>query len=152
MRLKHLQLHLVLADHFNLDKNECRSLVKAIDKRNKKLNGIPFVIGVIVLWTWVYLWAISTNVLKDTNFNIIGFLGDKGVIGIILAFLIGFGGATFWGLIVVLAIRHRLLQKQFQYHLFTPACFWCGYSLKGLESESNYIKCPECGERSRIGR
>ena len=84
--------------------------------------------------------------------NILPLLRDLGFIGFVLRFVLGLGVPVFLGIISGVALRRFLLRRQFRYHLFTPACFWCGYSLKGLERDGSSIKCPECGQRSRIGR
>lgn len=151
MESKFLQTHLLLADRFNIDKDECQGLIKAIDKRKQFKSAIPSIVGLIVIFAWMVLYGCGTDALEGTRWDILSFLFDIGPVGIILAIFSGLGIGTLLAASTAIALRRRFLSQQFNYHLFTPACFWCGYSLKGLENESNYIKCPECGERSRTG-
>ena len=64
----------------------------------------------------------------------------------------GLGAAISLALISGVSLRRFLLRRQFRDHLSTPACFWCGYLLKGLERDGSSIQCPECGRHSRVGR
>lgn len=151
MESKFLQTHLLLADRFNIDKDECQGLIKAIDKRKQFKSAIPSIVGLIVIFAWMVLFGRGTDALEGTRWDILSFLIDIGPVGILLAIFSGLGIGTLLAASTAIALRRRFLSQQFHYHLFTPACFWCGYSLKGLENENNYIKCPECGERSRTG-
>ena len=151
MRLKHLQTHLLLADRFNIDKDECQGLIKAIDKRKQFKSAIPSIVGLIVIFAWMVLYGRGTDALEGTRWDILSFLFDIGPVGIILAIFSGLGIGTLLAASTAIALRRRFLSQQFNYHLFTPACFWCGYSLKGHDCDGNYIKCPECGKRSRTG-
>ena len=127
MMFKNFQTDHLLAKRFGIDKDECQGLIKAIDKRKQFKSAIPSIVGLIVIFAWMVLY------------------------GIILAIFSGLGIGTLLAASTAIALRRRFLSQQFHYHLFTPACFWCGYSLKGHDCDGNYIKCPECGERSRIG-
>ena len=142
----------LLAKRFGIDKYECQTLIKIIDKHNRWKKEVSSIAGSIVFIIWMFFFGIGTDALEGTRWDILGFLFDIGPVGYILVILLGFGIAIFLGTFTSIILRRRFLKKQFQDHLFTPACFWCGYSLKGLESESNYTKCPECGKRSRTNR
>lgn len=149
MYLNRLRSQRVLSKQFGIDKYECQKLIKVIDKRMRWKKEVAYTIGSINFAIWMFIFGLGTQALEGTRWDIFKFLEGLGFIGIILAILLGFGTAIFLGTITSIILRRRFLKKQFQDHLFTPACFWCGYSLKGLENENNYIKCPECGERSR---
>ena len=152
MESKFLQTHLLLADRFNIDKDECQGLIKAIYKRKKFKSAMPSIVGLIVFFAWMVLFGRGTDALEGTRWDILSFLIDIGPVGILLAIFSGLGIGSLLAASTAIALRRRFLSQQFHYHLFTPACFWCGYSLKGHDCDANYIKCPECGERSRKGR
>ena len=152
MAFNHLRSHHGLAKRFGIDEAECRSLIDAIDKRRLILATVPTIVGLIVYWAGVELYGRGTDALEGTQWDILPLLRDLGFIGFILRFVLGLGVPVFLGLISGVALRRFLLRKQFRYHLSTPACFWCGYLLKGLERDGRSIQCPECGRRSRVGR
>ena len=143
----------VLAKRFGIDEAECQSLIDVIDKRKRMAGAAPSIVAFLVFWAWMILFGRGTDALEDTAWDILGLLHDLGFLGfIIMALLLGFGVAIALALISGVALRRFLLRTQFHYHLFTPACFWCGYLLKGLERDDDFIRCPECGRRSRVGR
>ena len=151
MAFRHVFSHHGLAERFGIDEAECRSLIDAIDKRRLILATVPTIVGLIVYWAGVELYGRGTDALEETPWDILPLLRDLGFIGFILRFVLGLGVPVFLGIISGVTLRRFLLRRQFRYHLFTPACFWCGYSLKGLERDGTSIRCPECGKRSRIG-
>ncbi len=152
MGFRHLRSHHVLAERFGIDEVECRSLIDAIDKRQRIASSAPSVVGLIVSGGWIMFFGRGTDALEKTRWDILSLLRDLGFLGFVLGILLGLGAAIFLGLVSGVALRRFLLRKQFRYHLFTPACFWCGYLLKGLERDGSAIQCPECGGRSRVGR
>ncbi len=152
MRAKHLHSHHVLAKRFGIDEAECRSLIDAIDKRKRMSGAAPSIVGFLVFWAWMILFGRGGDALEETAWDIFGFFHDAGFLGFMMALLLGFGVAITLAVVSGLALRRFLLWRQFRCHLFAPACFWCGYLLKGLERDDSSIQCPECGRRSRIGR
>ncbi len=152
MELKDLRSYHGLAKRFDIDEVECRRLIDAIDKRRPMLAVVPTIVGLIVYWAGIELYGRGTDVLEETQWDILPLVRHLGFGGFILKILLSLGVAISLGIISGVALRRFLLRRQFRYHLFTPACFWCGYSLKGLERDGSFIKCPECGHRSRIGR
>ncbi len=152
MGYKHLLSHHVVAKRFDIDEVECRELVNAIDKRKLMVRTAPSIVSVLACFGWMMLFGHGTDALEETAWDILGFANDAGFLGIMMVILLGGGVAIALAVVSGLALRRFLLRRQFRYHLFTPACFWCGYSLKGLERDGSSIKCPECGQRSRIGR
>ncbi len=152
MAFRHIHSHHVLAKRFDIDEAECRSLIDAIDKRKWMVHNAPSIVGGLAFFGWMILFGRGGDALEETAWDIFGFFHDAGFLGFIMALLLGFGVAIALIVVLEVALRRFLLRRQFRYHLFTPACFWCGYSLKGLERYSSSIKCPECGQRSRIGR
>ena len=151
MMFKNYQTDHMLAKHFGIEKHECQKLIKVIKKRKRSIDIKSGLVFLSVSCAWMIFFGRGTDALEGTRFDILNYLNDSGPIGVILVLLLGIGTAIFLAVITAVALERRLLYRQFHYHLFTPACFWCGYSLKGLENENNYIKCPECGERSRTG-
>lgn len=151
MMLEKFQTDYLLAKQFNIDKSQCQKLIKVIRKRKRHIIVISSLVGVIAFVIWMAIFISITSVLEGTSWDILKLLGNLGVLGIIFGFFSGLGIALILSQISEVAVRRNLLIRQFNYHLLTPACFWCGYILKGLECEDRYIKCPECGERSRKG-
>ncbi len=152
MGYKHLLSHHVVAKRFDIDEVECRELVNAIDKRKLMVRTAPSIVSVLAFFGWMMLFGHGGDALEETAWDIFGFFHDAGFLGIMMVILLGGGVAIALAVVSGLALRGFLLRRQFRYHLFTPACFWCGYSLKGLERDGSFIRCPECGQRSRIGR
>ena len=151
MKFRYIHSHHYLSERFNIDEYECQKLIKVIDKRHRSVTIIPNAAGLIACFIWMFIFGRGTDALEGTQWDILEFLFGIGPVGVIFVFFLGFGIAIILASITFIVLRKRLLCKQFEDHLIKPICFWCGYSLKGLESESNYIKCPECGERSRNG-
>ena len=152
MAFRRVLSHHGLAERFDIDEAECRSLIDAINKRNWMVRNAPSTVGGFAFFGWMILFGRGGDALEETAWDIFGFFHDAGFLGFMMALLLGFGVAITLAVVSGLAVRRVLLRKQFRYHLFTPACFWCGYLLKGLERDGRSIRCPECGRRSRIGR
>ncbi len=152
MKFKHLLSHYVLARRFNIDEVECLELINEIDKRKPVAAAAPSIVGFMVWWAGINLYGRGTDALEGTQWDILPLLSDLGFVGFILRFVLGLGVPILLAFISGGALRRFLLRRQFRYHLFTPACFWCGYSLKGHERVSRFIRCPECGKRSRRSR
>lgn len=151
MAFRHVWSHHGLAKRFGIDEAECRSLIDAIDKRIWVLRNAPSIVSVLAAFGWMMLFGLGSDALEDTAWDILGLLNDLGFIGFILGVLLGLGVALSLALISGVALRRYLLRRQFRDHLFTPTCFWCGYSLQGHKRVGSFIKCPECGKRSRVG-
>ena len=152
MAIERLHSHHVLAKRFGIDEAECRGLIDAIDKRRWMVHNAPSIAGGLAFAGCMILFGVGLDALEGTAWDIAGFVTDLGFVGFVLALLLGYGVAIALAVGSGVALRRSLLRRQFRYHLFTPACFWCGYSLNGLERDGDYIRCPECGRRSRAGR
>ena len=152
MGFRHVHSHHGLAKRFGIDEAECRSLIDAIDKRKLTVRTAPSIVSVLASFGWMILFGRGGDALEETAWDIFGFFHDAGFLGFMMALLLGFGVAIALAVSSGVSLRRFLLRKQFHYDLFTPACFWCGYLLKGLEREGDFIQCPECGRRSRVGR
>jgi len=147
-----LRSHHGLAKRFGIDEAECLSLIDAIDKRKLTVRTAPSIVSVLASFGWMILFGRGGDALEETAWDIFGFFHDAGFLGLMMALLLGFGVAIALAVGSGVSLRRFLLRRQFRYHLFTPACFWCGYLLKGLEREGDFTRCPECGRRSRVGR
>jgi len=152
MVIERLQSHHGLTKRFGIDEAECLSLIDAIDKRKRMAGTAPSIVAFLLFWAWMILFGRGTDALEETQWDILSLLRDLGFIGFVLSFLLGLGVAISLAIVSGVSLRRFLLRRQFRYHLFTPACFWCGYLLKGLEREGDFTRCPECGRRSRVGR
>ncbi len=152
MGVEHLRSRHVLAKRYDIDEDKCRSLIDTIYKRNATVSNAPPIVSALAFFGWMILFWLGTDALEETAWDILGFASHARFLGSIMALLLGYGVAIALALISGVALRRFLLRRQFRFHLFTPACFWCGYLLKGLERDGSSIKCPECGQRSRIGR
>ncbi len=152
MGYKHLLSHHVLAKRFDIDEVDCREFVNAIDKRKLIVRTAPSIVSVLACFGWMMLFGHGTDALEETAWDILGFANDAGFLGIMMVLLLDGGVAIALAVVSGRALRRFLLRRQFRYLLFAPACFRCGYSLKGHKRVSSFVKCPECGQRSRIGR
>ena len=152
MGFKHLHSHHILAKQFGIGEDECRGLIDAINKRKWRVRNAPSIVGGLAFFGWMILFGRGSDALEETAWDILGLLYDLGFLGFMMAVLLGFGVAIALALISGATLRRFLLRRQFRYHLSTPACFWCGYSLQGLERAGDFIRCPECGRSSRVGR
>ena len=148
---KYLRSHHVLAKQFGIDEAECRSLIDVINKRQWRVRNAPSIVSVLAFFGWMILFGRGSDALEGTAWDLLGLLDDLGFLGFIMAFLLGFGIAIAWAVLSGATLRRFLLRRQFHYHLATPSCFWCGYILKGLEREGDFIQCPECAKCSRVG-
>ena len=70
--------------------------------------------------------------------------------GIILAIEIPLGVAIALAVVAGALVPRALLRRSVLHHLYSPACFWCGYSLRGLPRHGADVLCPECGRHSPV--
>ncbi|MCH8165001.1 MAG: hypothetical protein IH889_05270 [Planctomycetes bacterium] len=140
----------ILARLTRLSEAESRQLIGAIDKRKPTVRWGPSVTAGAVFFAWMVFFGTGTDFLEQTRFDVLGFLHRHGILGFIVALLLGFGIGIILATVVGVSLRRLLLRRQIQHHLFSPACFWCGYSLAGLNHADQSVRCPECGKASPV--
>jgi hypothetical protein len=113
----------------------------------------PSVAGTLVMWLWISLMTVATELTDDSILDIRALVSAAGplrdVVGVFL-FLIMAAGL---GMLALLEVRRSMLRRAIRTHLDEPRCFWCGYSLRGLSAARQHeppplITCPECGGES----
>ncbi len=139
-----------LARLAGISEAESRQLIGAIEKRKPIVRWVPSVAAFVVMVAWMAFFGIGTDFLEQTRFDLPGFLHRQGILGHIVALSLGVGIAITLGTVVGVSLRRLLLRRQIQHHLFSPACFWCGYSLAGLNHADQSVRCPECGKASPV--
>ena len=131
-----------------LSVSECDALVAAIYERRPFLKWLPSVAGTAASVGWIALFGRTTDALEGTRWDLLGYLHTLGFVGLLVAAFLGFGVAIGLGFALGYALPRMALQRVLRRHLYGPACFWCGYSLIGLQLLGGTIHCPECGRRS----
>ena len=117
---------------------QCYELVEPIQQRKPRLTWMPQTGAVLIFFGWLVFGRIDHA--SDNLFKAIG------------SILWNYGIAAALALLVGMGLPSLLLRREVRHHLFAPACFWCGYSLRGLVVEDAAIRCPECGCVSPVAR
>jgi hypothetical protein len=132
----------------------CHEMVDAMLRRKPFIVWTPSIAGCCLFGIWMIVFGKGTNALEGTRWDIMNWIHARGVVGILLAVLMGYGVAITLGILSSILIRRSLMRRAIRYHVNAPACFWCGYSLVGLPclSNTNIVPCPECGNNSAIAQ
>ena len=131
---------------------DCSGLVQALEARSPRVQWIQGLGPLLAFFAWMVIFGRATDALEGTRWDVLGFLEEQGPLGFLAVILLGFGVAVTLAVLVGTVIPRALLRRQVRYHLYSPACFWCGYSQRGLEISNDSICCPECGRRSPVRR
>ena len=91
----------------------------------------------VVFVGWLMVFGFATDRLGDP-------------LGLGLMMLLGPGVAIILAVAAVVVPR-VVLRRELRRCQRTPACVWCGHSLKGVASSDSSIRCPECGKPSPGG-
>jgi hypothetical protein len=126
-------------------------LVNAVHKRKPALKWLPSLAAPAALG-WMFIFGRVTDVLEGTRWDVLAFLDKQGPLGIAGILGLGFGIAIALGFVAGFAVPRAILRRLIRHHLYSPACFWCGYSLVALEAHEAAIRCPECGKYSPVSR
>lgn len=126
----------------SLSEAECAELVEAVYARGPVLKWGPPIAGLIAFLGWMFLFGRGTDVLENTRWDVLAVPG--------LGILLGYGVAIPLAFVVATVVPRVVLRRALCHCLFSPACFWCGYSLRGLETHDSRIRCPECGRLSPV--
>ncbi|MHC4108282.1 MAG: hypothetical protein ACYSTY_09390 [Planctomycetota bacterium] len=118
---------------------ECAELVKAVYARRPVLKWGPPIACPIAFLGWMFLFGRVTDVLEKTRWDVLALPGGA---------LLGYPIAITLALVVATVVPRAVLRRALRHCLYSPACFWCGYSLRGLEIHESRIRCPECGKFS----
>jgi len=98
----------------------------------------------------MFLFGRVTDALEGTRWDILAWLTQSGVLGSVGALVLGYGVAITLALVISVLIPRAVLRRELFRHLYSPACFWCGHSLRGLRRINGRIRCPECGRQSPV--
>ena len=139
-----------LAELTGLPLADCSELVDAIYKRRPALKWTPGISAILTFLGWMFAFGRVTDALEGTSWDVLALLRQLGVLGVLGALMLGYGIAITLALVVGTIIPRAILRRQLLHHLYSPACFWCGYSLCGLQRRNAAIHCPECGQLSPV--
>ncbi len=138
-----------LCELTGLSQTDCADLIRAVAARRPLLQWISPVAMPLAGIGWIFLFGRITDLLEGTRWDILAFLAGHGIVGIAVALLLGYGVA-FALAVVAGTLAPAALRRALFHHLYSPACFWCGYSLRELPRPDSFVLCPECGRRSPV--
>ncbi len=133
-----------LSELTGLPEAQSAKLVDAIYARKPGLKWLSPSGAILAFLGWMSMFGWITDALEGTRWDILAF--PEG------ALLLGYGVAISLAVVVGGLIPRAVMRRQLLHHLCSPACFWCGYSLKGLQRHNATIDCPECGKPSPVRR
>jgi hypothetical protein len=113
------------------------------------LKWIPAIAPTFAFLGWMFVFGRVSDALDDTPWVLAGF-HQLGIVGIIFAILSGYGIGILLALLAGLWLPRYVWRRHLRHFLYSPACFWCGYSLKRLQVIERTIRCPECGQSSPV--
>ena len=131
---------------------DCLDLVEAIYDRRPALKWIPPIAAPLAFLGWMLVYGRTTDMLENTRWDLLAFFDRMGVFGVAASILLGFGVAVTLAVILATVVPRAVLRRELRRCLYSPACFWCRYSLSGLEADNSTIRCPECGRLSPVAR
>ena len=129
---------------------ECLGLVDGVLKRRPLLKWVPPIAAVLAFCGWMFVFGRTTDILENTRLDLLAFLHRLGLLGYVIMFLLGIGFAFALAIIAGTVIPRSVLRHELSRCLSLPACFRCGYLLRGLEVRNSRIRCPECGGSSPV--
>ncbi len=129
---------------------DCSELVGAVYARKPGVKWIAPVAGPIAFLGWMFLFGRVTDALEGTRWDILAWLTQSGVLGSVGALMLGYGVAITLALVISVLIPRAVMRRELLRHLYSPACFWCDHSLRGLRRINGRIRCPECGRQSPV--
>ncbi len=139
-----------LSRHSGLPDAECLGLVDGVIKRRPLLKWVPPIAAPLAFLGWMFVFGRTTDILEDTRLDLLASLYRLGLLGFVIAILLGYGVAVALAIIAATVIPRAVLRHELSRCLSLPACFWCGYLLSGLEVRNSKIRCPECGGSSPV--
>ncbi len=133
-----------LSELTGLPAAQSAKLVDAIYARKPGLKWLSASGATLACFGWISMFGWITDALEDTRWDILAFPPG--------ALLLGYGVAISLAVVVGGLIPRAVMRRQLFHHLCSPACFWCGYSLRGLQRHNETVDCPECGKPSPVRR
>ncbi len=106
--------------------------------------------GPIVFLGWMFVFGWTTDLLEGSRWDILAYLAGHGAFGIVATILLGWGLAITLAVVAGTLVPRAALRRALFHHLYSPTCFWCGYSLRGLPRQNASVPCPECGRHSPV--
>ncbi len=129
---------------------QCADLIGAVVSRKPMIRWIVPIAPSVLLLGWMFLFGRSTDLLEGTRWDIIASVKEYGALGVVVLILLGYGVAIALAVVAGTLVPRALLRRSVLHHLYSPACFWCGYSLRGLPRHGADVLCPECGRHSPV--
>lgn len=130
----------VLTQTSGLDKREARCQLRYLTQRH-------FNRDMVSVYATYLLICVATVPLTLRCLRLTDSLSARWDIWVGLGFLFAMSIPMLFAMPLLFRRRHRRML----WHMSQPACFRCGYSLKGLGCTSSgllVIVCPECGNAS----
>ena len=139
-----------LSELTGLPVDRCAKLIDALYSRKPGLRWLPPLAAPIAFLGWMFIFGRVTDALEGTRWDILAFLQRADLLGFVGMLLLGYGVAIILAVVVGATFPQAVLRRLVIHHLYSPTCFWCGYSLRGLERHNAAIDCPECGKSSPV--
>jgi len=139
-----------LCELTGLSPTDCADLIRAVAARRLLTRWISPIAAPLVALGWIFLFGRITDLLEGTRWDILAYLARHGIVGIAIALLLGYGVAFALAIVAGTLAPNAALRRALFYHLYSPACFWCGYSLRELPRQDSSVLCPECGRHSPV--
>ena len=134
-----------LSELTGLPEAQSAKLVDAIYARKPGLKWLSASGATLAFLGWMSMFGWITDALEGTRWDILALFFPG-------ALLLLYGVAISLALVVGGLIARAVMRRHLFHHLYSPACFWCGYSLRGLQRHNATVDCPECGKPSPVRR
>lgn len=141
---------LTLAALSGLSIERSRELVNAVYKCKPALKLLRPIVAPCAFVAWLWVFVRGTDALRGTALDLMAFLVHLDLIGAVVIFLLSLGAALALAMAAGYFIPRAALRRAVRHCLHAPACFWCGYSLTGLQADGAVVTCPECGKPSPV--
>ena len=135
-----------------LSSGQCAELVGAVYARKRHYKWIPEVTAALAFLGWMFVFGRTTDALENTDWDLLASLGKFGIGGFAITLLLGYGVALALAFLLGRVVPRAVMRRELKNYLCSPACFFCGYSLRGLDVQRSAIRCPECGKTSPVAR
>lgn len=139
-----------LSERSGLPELDCPEYIQAIYTRRRVLKWVPPAAAALAFFGWMFAFGRITDILENTNWDLLAFLYQLGLPGWTIVVVLGYGIATALAIVLAAVIPRTVLRHEVRRCLHSPACFWCAYSLRGLEIRDSRVRCPECGRSSPV--
>ncbi len=137
----------ILSKLSGLSPGQCAKLVDAVYTRKPHYKWLPEAAAGLAFLGWMIVFGWTTDALEKTDWDPFGRLG---IARLAVMLLLGYGVAIALAVVFGRLIPRVVMRRELKNCLCSPACFFCGYSLRGLDVQLSAIRCPECGKTSPV--